>query len=224
MVRLVSAETSSRRPADDAPRPVAGRPDRAARSELRRAQVLEAALACFIERGYTASTMEDIRHASGVSIGSIYHHFGSKEELAVALHREYLKRWWALSERVIRPGRSARSVVKDLIDSYLRWVEQEPGLIRFMFFLPESLQIRAVAREELREEFTAGQTEIWSWLEAQAERGTIRRLPMDLYHAVIFGPMLEHVGRWLRGVADTGLTDAGPLLGESIWRSLRAGR
>ncbi len=168
--------------------------------------------------------MDDIRRASGISIGSIYHHFGSKEELAVALHREYLKRWWALSDRVIRPGRSARAIVKDLVAEYLHFVEQEPGLIRFMFFLPESLQIRAVAREELREEFSSGQQEIWGWLEAQAERGTIRRLPMDLYHAVIFGPMLEHVGRWLRDVADTPLSQAAPLLGESLWRSLRPGR
>jgi len=168
--------------------------------------------------------MEDIRAASGVSIGSIYHHFGSKEAIAVALHREYLRRWWALSDAVIRPGRSARLVVKDLVEAYLRWVEKEPGLIRFMFFLPESLQIRAVAREELRGEFTTGQQEIWTWLEAQAERGAIRHLPMDLYHAVIFGPMLEHVGRWLRGVADTSLSEAGPLLGETIWRSLRSGR
>ena len=168
----------------------------------------------------TASTMEDIRAASGVSIGSIYHHFGSKQELAVALHREYLQQWWALSDQVIKPGRSARAVIRDLVASYLRWVEQEPGLVRFMFFLPESLQIRAVAREELREEFTEGQQTIWTWLQAQADRGAIRALPMDLYHAVIFGPMLEHVGRWLRGVADTQLPDAGRLLGESIWRSL----
>lgn len=220
MSRVMTADASRARAA----RPARNRSERARRTERRRAQVLRAALACFIERGYTSSTMEDIRRASGVSIGSIYHHFGSKEELAVALHRAYLQRWWALSEQVIRPGRNARSVTRDLVVSYLRWVEEEPGLIRFMFFLPESLQIRAVAREELREEFTAGQQLIWTWLEAQAERGAIRRMPMDLYHAVIFGPMLEHVGRWLRGVADTPLSAAGPLLGESIWRSLRAGR
>lgn len=217
MVRVMAAARSGARSAR-----ASQVPNRAARTDLRRAQVLRAALACFIERGYTASTMEDIRQASGVSIGSIYHHFGSKEGLAVALHREYLEQWWALSERVIRPGRSARSVVRSLVGEYLRFVEQEPGLIRFMFFLPESLQIRAVAREELREEFTTGQQQIWTWLEAQADRGSIRRMPMDLYHAVIFGPMLEHVGRWLRGVADTALSDAAPLLGESIWRSLRA--
>jgi AcrR family transcriptional regulator len=198
--------------------------DRARRSEKRRAGILRAALACFTERGYTSSTMEDIRRASGVSIGSIYHHFGSKEELAVALHRAYLERWWKLSSAVIRPSRSARSVVRDLVGSYLGWVEEEPGLFRFMFFLPESLQIRSVAREELRDEFTEGQQTVWTWLEMQADRGAIRQLPMDLYHAVIFGPMLEHVGRWLRGVADTALSDAAPLLGETIWRSLRAGR
>ncbi len=215
---MTSGRSEARRP-----RPATA-PNRAARTELRRVQILRAALACFVDRGYTASTMDDIRSASGVSIGSIYHHFGSKEELAVALHREYLQRWWSISEKVIRPDRTPRIVVRELVVSYLRWVEEEPGLIRFMFFLPESLQIRAVAREELREEFGAGQQTIWTWLEAQAGRGTIRVLPMDLYHAVIFGPMLEHVGRWLRGVADTSPSEASPLLGETIWRSLRAGR
>lgn len=187
----------------------------------RREEILRAALACFIDRGYTAATMEDIRRASGVSIGSIYHHFGSKEELAVALHRRYLERWWTLSSAVIKPSRKPRAVVRDLVGSYLKWVEEEPGLFRFMFFLPESLQIRSVAREELREEFTEGQQDVWTWLATQAETGGIRKLPMDLYHAVIFGPMLEHAGRWLRGVADTQLGEAGPLLGETIWRSLR---
>ena len=197
---------------------------RAAAGEERRRRVLEAALICFIERGYTATTMADIRRASGVSIGSIYHHFGSKEQIAVALHREYLRRWWALSDQVIRPGRSPRAVIRDLVASYLRWVEQEPELVRFMFFLPESLQIRAVARVELRAEFAEGQQSIWGWLADQAERGGIRRLPMDLYHAAIFGPMLEHIGRWLRGVADTQLPEAGRLLGDTIWRSLAPGR
>jgi AcrR family transcriptional regulator len=197
---------------------------RAIAGEERRRRVLEAALACFVERGYTASTMEDIRRASGISIGSIYHHFGSKERIAVALHREYLRQWWALSDDVIRPGRSARAVIRDLVASYLRWAEREPGLVRFMFFLPESLQIRAVARVELRGEFNEGQRNIWTWLEAQAERGAISPLPMDLYHAAIFGPMLEHIGRWLRGVADTQLPEAGRLLGDTIWRSLSPGR
>ena len=195
-----------------------------AKTDATQQRILDAATDVFAARGFTAATMADIVDHSGTSIGSIYHHFGSKEELAVSLHRRYLQEWWELSSKVIRPSRSPRTVVRELVTSYLAWVESEPGLIRFMFFLPESLQIRAVAREELRDEFTEGQQTIWSWLEEQAGKGTIRRLPMDLYHAVIFGPMLEHAGRWLRGVADTQLSDAGPLLGESIWRSLRAGR
>lgn len=197
---------------------------RASGTERRRQEVLRAALACLIERGYTASTMDDIRRASGASIGSIYHHFGSKEGIAVALHREYWQEWWSVSDQVIRPGRSARAVIRDLVASYLSWVEREPGLVRFMFFLPESLQIRSVARVALREVFAEGQQNIWTWLETQAAKGAIQRLPMDLYHAVIFGPMLEHVGRWLRGVADTDLPEAGRLLGERIWRSLAPDR
>lgn len=47
----------------------------------RRAQIIEAAIACFIERGYTNTSMSDIIKASGLSSGSIYSHFSGKEDI-----------------------------------------------------------------------------------------------------------------------------------------------
>lgn len=44
----------------------------------RRREILDAALACFVENGLVATTIEEIRLAAGASIGSLYHHFASK--------------------------------------------------------------------------------------------------------------------------------------------------
>src|SRR5438067_10900122 len=52
----------------------------------RRQVILDAALGLFTTRGLRATSVEDIRSASGASNGSLYHHFGSKEGIAAALY------------------------------------------------------------------------------------------------------------------------------------------
>lgn len=56
-----------------------------ASAEVRRAQILEAALECFGESGLHAAKVSDIASASGLSKGAIYWHFKSKEEIFLAL-------------------------------------------------------------------------------------------------------------------------------------------
>mgnify|MGYP000998877365 CR=1 FL=1 len=50
-------------------------------STERRAQIVEAALACFSRKGYVHTTMDDIVVESGLSKGSIYWYFKSKDEI-----------------------------------------------------------------------------------------------------------------------------------------------
>jgi AcrR family transcriptional regulator len=52
---------------------------------VRRAQILEAALSCFGEKGLHASKIDDIVAASGLSKGAIYWHFKSKDDIFLAL-------------------------------------------------------------------------------------------------------------------------------------------
>ena len=57
----------------------------------RRTQIIEAAIACFIEHGYTNTSMSDIIKASGLSSGSIYSHFTGKEDILVSAINERLE-------------------------------------------------------------------------------------------------------------------------------------
>lgn len=56
----------------------------------RRTQIIEAAVACFLERGYTNTSMSDIIKASGLSSGSIYSHFTGKEDILISAINERL--------------------------------------------------------------------------------------------------------------------------------------
>lgn len=56
----------------------------------RRAQIIEAAIDCFLKCGYTNTSMSDIIKASGLSSGSIYSHFSGKEDILIGAINERL--------------------------------------------------------------------------------------------------------------------------------------
>jgi AcrR family transcriptional regulator len=61
-------------------------------SEERRAQIIEAALACFTRHGYVNATMDDIAAESGLSKGAIYWYFDSKDDLFQAAANSVMER------------------------------------------------------------------------------------------------------------------------------------
>ncbi len=64
-----------------------------ARALLTRTCLLDAALKVIRSKGYSATTVDDICAAAGVTKGSFFHHFANKEELAV----EAAKHWNTLT-------------------------------------------------------------------------------------------------------------------------------
>ena len=55
----------------------------------RRDQITAAALACFARSGYHATTMADVAAQAGVSKGTPYLYYDSKEALFIALHQQW---------------------------------------------------------------------------------------------------------------------------------------
>jgi AcrR family transcriptional regulator len=86
--------------------------------------ILDAAARIFGERGYLATTTNDVAAAAGVSIGSLYQYFPNKDALLVALeerHLEDVRAVLAAASRQWRRDRPdpeawARSFVDVLID------------------------------------------------------------------------------------------------------------
>jgi AcrR family transcriptional regulator len=61
---------------------------KAARGRATRAALLEAARRLFGERGYAATSTEDVVAAAGVTKGALYHHFGGKPDLFQAVFEQ----------------------------------------------------------------------------------------------------------------------------------------
>jgi AcrR family transcriptional regulator len=63
----------------------------------RRASILDAALRCFVERGFHGTAIPQIAEKAQISTGTIYHYFDSKEELVNELYRAWKTK---ISQRV----------------------------------------------------------------------------------------------------------------------------
>jgi TetR/AcrR family transcriptional repressor of mexJK operon len=61
------------------------RAPRQARSREKRAELLKSAEALFVERGYAATTADDIALTAGVSVGTFYNYFRNKRQILLAL-------------------------------------------------------------------------------------------------------------------------------------------
>lgn len=64
--------------------------------------VLEASTRLFVEQGYGATTIDDIVKTSRVSVGSLYHQFGGKNEVFIALAQEEMRTRIAARDRAVR--------------------------------------------------------------------------------------------------------------------------
>lgn len=65
-------------------------PARQRRKQARPQELLDAALALFVEKGFAATRIEEVADRAGVSKGTLYLYYPSKEELLKAVIREYL--------------------------------------------------------------------------------------------------------------------------------------
>lgn len=77
-------------PASDVPLQVAHKRER--RKDARPGELLEAALDLFVEKGFAATRSEEVAIRAGVSKGTLFLYFPSKEELFKAVVRENLAR------------------------------------------------------------------------------------------------------------------------------------
>lgn len=69
--------------------------------EVRRKEILDAALQCFSKKGYHETKIDDIVEASGLTKGAIYWYFKGKREIFIAVIEEHLQEDRALWKELL---------------------------------------------------------------------------------------------------------------------------
>lgn len=61
------------------------------RFEKRRAEIVDIAAEIFAERGFHATTVDDLVEATGLQRGGLYHYMESKEDLLIRIHERFIE-------------------------------------------------------------------------------------------------------------------------------------
>jgi len=188
-------------------------------SEQRQADILVAALACFAEQGVARTTMAHICRRASASVGSVYHHFQSKEQLAAALYLQGITEVQAYSLGELRRHNQAEQGIRALVESYLTWVERRPDFARFLLS-ERHAEFMSLAEQALRAMNHDFRESVRAWLAAHVRDGMLRELAPEVYSALLVGPA-EYVARqWLAGRLHGALPDAKRQLSDAAWAAL----
>ena len=187
----------------------------------RREAILSAALECFTDRGFAATTVAEIRDRSGASIGSIYHHFGGKEGLAAELYVEGLRGYQAGLLEALERTPHAEGSIRGLVRHHLRWVESNPKLAKFLMGRRET-ELRLATEARVRELNRGFFPQVGAWMERHVRSKELRPLPPDLWEPLLLGPSQEFGRLWLAGRTRISLRRAERELAEATWNAVRA--
>ncbi len=187
----------------------------------RRDEVCASALACFDELGYESTTIDDIRQRAQASIGSIYHHFGSKEGIAAAVYMQAFERYQQELLEVVERARTARALVRGVVFFHVDWTLEHPRWARFLLQMRRAESIASV-EETLKIKNKALISRINQRIEHFVEQGALARMPQPLYTALLIGPAQEMAKRWLSSHPDVELQTLRKPLADAAWASLKA--
>ena len=153
------------------------------RKDDRPSEIIAAALACFAERGFAATRLEDVARNAGVTKGTLYLYFPNKEELFKAVVRRTIVAGIAQGESLVEQSPDPTPVLlRRLIEHWLA-LQAAPASAIPKLVLSEAGNFPDLARFYLEEVVLRGTRLIRTLLQTGVERGEFR--PMAVEHAAI---------------------------------------
>ncbi len=184
----------------------------------RRESILEAALGCFLEKGYTATTINDIREASGATTGSIYHFFDGKGALAMALLEDAVAGW---SGEATAASEAPDAVIKASAGGLVSWGLKNPELFRFMDEI-RTLAVTAPEFAEIADTLAEGQGSASQSYAKFLKAKKVKDLPWPVAHSMMLGPAYNFLRLATTGRARVAAKRAVEIFADAAWAAVKA--
>ena len=161
------------------------------RKDARAPEILSAALACFAEKGFAATRMEDVATRAGITKGTVYLYFESKEALFKALAQSEIgTRLAEVTERIAAFEGSSTDMLRMVLSTMGTIVRTSDGIVLPKVMLAEAGQFPELAEFWRREIVDRGLVLFESILRRGMERGEFRPLPPQHAARLCVAPML----------------------------------
>ena len=175
--------------------------------ETTRTRILQEAARLFTEKGYEATSVQDLAQALGLSKAALYHHFGSKEEILYEISLLALEGLVAAGEETLREE-DPKEALRRFMETHARYFEENRPFFVAMLqgiqsLSPEHREATVRLRDRHEENLRA-------ILRRGVEQGLFREVDVALAGRAILS-VLNWMIRWFR--------PDGPMRAEEVARA-----
>lgn len=160
------------------------------RKDDRPSEILTAALAVFTARGFSASRLDDVAAKAGISKGTLYLYFRSKEDLFKAMVREMLVSNIALAEaQLVDDSVSTPELLTHILRGMVSAIASPIGAIPKLV-IAEAGNFPDLAKFYVEEVVGRGMAVLGRLLARGAERGEFRKINPATIGPIVAAPMM----------------------------------
>src|SRR5690349_22013716 len=162
------------------------------RKEARPGEIVAAALEVFVERGFAATKLDDVARRAGVTKGTVYLYFESKEALFKAVVRETIVPVIAKGEALARGFTgSARELLEQLVREYWRLVGETAAAGIPKLMMAEAATFPELTRFYYDEVVTRGHRLMAGVIERGIKNGEFRPVDVKLAAKLAMSPVMH---------------------------------
>lgn len=141
-------------------------------TELKREDIIDAAVREFTENGYRSTSMDRIAESAQVSKRTVYNHFESKEVLFQAITQSLCDNATQVSDHPYNPDEAVETQLRTIAQQEISLLTSEEFLKTIKMITSESLASPDLTRENF-ENFQEGSIGIVKWIKSAMKDGAL---------------------------------------------------
>ncbi len=187
------------------------------RSALTCEVILKKAMKLFVLKGYYNTSLRDIAKESKISTGAIYHHFASKEAIAVELFNETVLFLSNLFNKIINSDDTTKNKIRELVVNLLRIAQNDKIVLEYALNVKHKEIIKGG-----KPICSSGPFEtLRMFLENEIEKGNIRKMDPYISTVCLTGIPIRLIQIKWDNVINKSLDEYKDEVFESVWSVLK---
>ena len=186
-----------------------------------RERILAAALKLFVEQGYFNTNVPDLSRESKCSVGSIYHNFKNKEEVATALYQEGITAFRRALKESLKNQGDIEMIIKTLVRSFLRFSEVNHQLSRYIWLCRHNEFMTGIIKHPTMIGFDDLGRVLTVGIKKGIRDGKLKKARANIIWSILFGIHLAYVRDWLDGYNTDTPSSVADEIAEACWRALK---
>jgi len=150
---------------------------------MKKKAILTSTLKLISERGVHNTPMSKIAADANVAVGTIYHHFDSKEEILNELYLDIKKEFGACIGSALAETRSAEEVFSEVFQAIYFYYTENP--LKYSF--TEQVAFTPIITEKVKNEARQHYKSMYLFFEKNIKEGILRDIPLDLMAELCYG-------------------------------------